>query len=307
MRRIILSAVVVLAASSAVSADWPMWGGTPSRNMVSTMTGLPTTWDVKTGKNVKWVAELGSQSYGNPTVAERRRDDRHQQRSDARSETARRSRRADGVQRGDRRVHVAGDVREAVVGPRQRLAVPGHRQLADGAARRGLLHVQPRHDHRRRPQGLSRRRERRSVQGREADRQDRHRHHLDVRHDGRGRLVPAQPRELLAGDRRRPAVLQHRQRPGRKPRQHSVAEGAVDHRDRDRERQAEVGRQLGRREASCTASGRRRRSATSAACARSCTRRATAGCAATKRSPARSCGSSTPTRRTRCGRRPATK
>ena len=70
MRRIILSAIVVLAASSAVSADWPMWGGTPSRNMVSDMKGLPTTWDLKTGKNVKWVAELGSQSYGNPTVAE---------------------------------------------------------------------------------------------------------------------------------------------------------------------------------------------------------------------------------------------
>lgn len=70
MRRIILSALVVVAASSAVSADWPMWGGTPSRNMVSDMTGLPTTWDIKTGKNVKWVAELGSQSYGNPTVAD---------------------------------------------------------------------------------------------------------------------------------------------------------------------------------------------------------------------------------------------
>jgi outer membrane protein assembly factor BamB len=53
----------------SVAADWPMWGGTPSRNMVSSMKGLPTTWDVKTGKNVKWVAELGSQSYGNPTVA----------------------------------------------------------------------------------------------------------------------------------------------------------------------------------------------------------------------------------------------
>jgi len=70
MRRIILSAIVVVAASAAVSADWPMWGGTPSRNMVSDMKGLPTTWDVKTGKNVKWVAELGSQSYGNPTVAD---------------------------------------------------------------------------------------------------------------------------------------------------------------------------------------------------------------------------------------------
>ena len=31
---------------------------------------MPTTWDIKTGKNVKWVAELGSQSYGNPTVAD---------------------------------------------------------------------------------------------------------------------------------------------------------------------------------------------------------------------------------------------
>jgi outer membrane protein assembly factor BamB len=36
--------------------------------MVSPMTGAPTEWDVKSGKNVKWVAELGSQSYGNPTV-----------------------------------------------------------------------------------------------------------------------------------------------------------------------------------------------------------------------------------------------
>ncbi len=70
MRRIILSSALILAASSALYADWPMWGGTPSRNMVSTMTGLPTSWDVKTGKNVKCVAELGSQSYGNPTVAE---------------------------------------------------------------------------------------------------------------------------------------------------------------------------------------------------------------------------------------------
>jgi outer membrane protein assembly factor BamB len=70
MRRIILSSALILLASSAISADWPMWGGTPSRNMVSDMKGLPTTWDLKTGKNVKWVAELGSQSYGNPTVAD---------------------------------------------------------------------------------------------------------------------------------------------------------------------------------------------------------------------------------------------
>jgi len=64
------AAVAVLASSVVLSADWPMWGGTPSRNMVSPMKGLPTEWDVKSGKNVKWIAELGSQSYGNPVVGE---------------------------------------------------------------------------------------------------------------------------------------------------------------------------------------------------------------------------------------------
>jgi outer membrane protein assembly factor BamB len=51
------------------SGDWPMWGGTPDRNMVSNMKGLPTAWDLKTKTNVKWVAELGSQTYGNPVVS----------------------------------------------------------------------------------------------------------------------------------------------------------------------------------------------------------------------------------------------
>jgi outer membrane protein assembly factor BamB len=49
--------------------DWPMWGGTPGRNLVSSMKGAPLSWDVKSRKNVKWVADLGSQSYGNPVVA----------------------------------------------------------------------------------------------------------------------------------------------------------------------------------------------------------------------------------------------
>src|SRR6185436_11839565 len=61
--------LALIAVSDPGSGDWPMWGGTPDRNMVSTMKGLPTDWDVKTKKNVKWVASLGSQSYGNPVVA----------------------------------------------------------------------------------------------------------------------------------------------------------------------------------------------------------------------------------------------
>jgi outer membrane protein assembly factor BamB len=64
-----LSSLALVARSDPSGTDWPMWGGTPDRNMVSTMKGLPTTWDIKTKKNVKWVAELGSQAYGNPVVA----------------------------------------------------------------------------------------------------------------------------------------------------------------------------------------------------------------------------------------------
>ena len=64
-----------------LAGDWPQWGGTPSRNMVSPETGLPAVAEVgkvndqsgeletKGAKNLKWVARLGTQSYGNPTVA----------------------------------------------------------------------------------------------------------------------------------------------------------------------------------------------------------------------------------------------
>ena len=76
MKRAILLALIclpislwLLLASDPGTGDWPMWGGTPDRNMLSSMKGIPTTWDLKTKKNVKWMAQLGSQSYGNPVVA----------------------------------------------------------------------------------------------------------------------------------------------------------------------------------------------------------------------------------------------
>jgi outer membrane protein assembly factor BamB len=47
-----------------------MWGGTPGRNAVSTETGIPTAWDVKSGHNVLWKAALGTQTYGGPVVAD---------------------------------------------------------------------------------------------------------------------------------------------------------------------------------------------------------------------------------------------
>src|SRR5258706_8261054 len=72
---------VLLLAPAAHAADWPQWGHDNSRNMVSTEKGLPdscdpgkpkegtTTIDPATTKNVKWVAKLGGQTYGNATIS----------------------------------------------------------------------------------------------------------------------------------------------------------------------------------------------------------------------------------------------
>ena len=69
-RTLTILALLPLAASPASAADWHMWGGTPQRNMINTVEkNIPDTWDVTTGKNIKWIAQLGSQSFGNPVVA----------------------------------------------------------------------------------------------------------------------------------------------------------------------------------------------------------------------------------------------
>ena len=76
------AAVVLLVACPAFAAEWNQWGGSPSRNNVADATSLPIEWapgefDPDTGawqpatsKNVAWVAALGSQSYGNPVIAD---------------------------------------------------------------------------------------------------------------------------------------------------------------------------------------------------------------------------------------------
>jgi hypothetical protein len=60
---------VSLTMAGQPEKDRPMWGGTPNRNMVSTMKGLPLQWDVAKNADILWMASLGSQSYGNPVVA----------------------------------------------------------------------------------------------------------------------------------------------------------------------------------------------------------------------------------------------
>lgn len=72
----------ILHIQSVRADDWPQWGGNdPGRNMYSPETGLPDKFDpgkfkprsedvdMSSTKNVKWVAKLGSQSYGNVTVS----------------------------------------------------------------------------------------------------------------------------------------------------------------------------------------------------------------------------------------------
>jgi outer membrane protein assembly factor BamB len=47
-----------------------MFGRDVTRNPVSPERNPPLDWDVKTGRNVKWTARLGSTTHGTPVVAD---------------------------------------------------------------------------------------------------------------------------------------------------------------------------------------------------------------------------------------------
>ncbi len=49
--------------------DWPQWGGSSYRNNTPEGKDIPTEWNLDTGENVLWAVPLGSQTYGNPVVA----------------------------------------------------------------------------------------------------------------------------------------------------------------------------------------------------------------------------------------------
>jgi outer membrane protein assembly factor BamB len=62
-----------LIVISAVNAgDQPQWGQRFTRNMVSDETNLPDTFNPETGKNIKWIADLGTETYSTPVVANSR-------------------------------------------------------------------------------------------------------------------------------------------------------------------------------------------------------------------------------------------
>jgi outer membrane protein assembly factor BamB len=72
---------LALFGSTAPAADWPQWGGSDGKNMVSEEKGLPDSFvpgekdpqgagiKMETTKNVNWVARLGGLTCSTPTVA----------------------------------------------------------------------------------------------------------------------------------------------------------------------------------------------------------------------------------------------
>ena len=78
--RLWLAALAGWAAGAAPAGDWPQWGRVNARNMTSPEKGLPATFcagtllpagglDPKSIRGVRWTAQLGSMTFGNPTVA----------------------------------------------------------------------------------------------------------------------------------------------------------------------------------------------------------------------------------------------
>ncbi len=72
----------LLCRASVREQDWPQWGGTSLKNNCSAAVGLPMNWNVgkfdrrsgawdkSSSENIRWFANLGSLSYGNPVVSE---------------------------------------------------------------------------------------------------------------------------------------------------------------------------------------------------------------------------------------------
>jgi len=84
MRLGLLIALLAIQPTLAWGDDWPEWGGGSERNMASSEKNIASDFDPgrvdnRTGevlpattRGVRWTARLGSQTYGNPTVAKGR-------------------------------------------------------------------------------------------------------------------------------------------------------------------------------------------------------------------------------------------
>ncbi|HSF39636.1 MAG TPA: PQQ-binding-like beta-propeller repeat protein [Thermoanaerobaculia bacterium] len=69
VRRVLAIGAVLWAGAAGPGSERAMLGGIPSRNPVSAEKNLPSSFDPATGRNVKWMAELGNEAYAGPVVA----------------------------------------------------------------------------------------------------------------------------------------------------------------------------------------------------------------------------------------------
>jgi len=79
--RMAIVAILLALTANLWAADWPQYGGTDCRNMVSDEKGLPdafspptinralTNFDLKSAKNVKWMVRLTDETFDSPVVA----------------------------------------------------------------------------------------------------------------------------------------------------------------------------------------------------------------------------------------------
>ena len=61
--------MILAVATAGQAADSPQWGQQYSRNMVSDEVGLADSFDPEAGTNIKWVADLGTETWSTPVVA----------------------------------------------------------------------------------------------------------------------------------------------------------------------------------------------------------------------------------------------
>lgn len=66
-----LALIGVLSSGSVYSLlgmDQPQWGVAWTRNMVSPERRLPSDFDPKSGRNIKWIAKLGTETHSSPVI-----------------------------------------------------------------------------------------------------------------------------------------------------------------------------------------------------------------------------------------------
>jgi outer membrane protein assembly factor BamB len=61
-----------LSSHRVCAADQPQWGHAWTRNLISEERGLPSTFDPRTGKNVKWAVRLGTETHATPIISQGR-------------------------------------------------------------------------------------------------------------------------------------------------------------------------------------------------------------------------------------------